>query len=62
MAQLEFDVGGTVYTTDLLEEEVPESVAALRDLLPIESEPSLLPKRVENALPEHHGTITFCMI
>lgn len=38
MAQLEFDIDGTVYTADLLEEEAPESVAALRDLLPIESE------------------------
>jgi hypothetical protein len=38
MAQLEFDVDGTVYTADLLEAEAPESVDALRDLLPLESE------------------------
>lgn len=38
MAQLEFNIDGTVYTADLLEEEAPESVAALLDLLPIESE------------------------
>jgi hypothetical protein len=38
MAQLEFDINGTVYTAELLAEEAPESVAALRDLLPIESE------------------------
>jgi hypothetical protein len=38
MTQLAFDVDGTVYTADLLETEAPESVAALRRLLPLESD------------------------
>jgi hypothetical protein len=38
MAQLAFDVDGTVFTADLLETEAPESVAALRRLLPLESD------------------------
>jgi len=38
MAQMEFDVDGTVYTADLLEDEAPENVAALRTLLPLESD------------------------
>ncbi|WP_380676206.1 DUF3830 family protein [Salinigranum sp. GCM10025319] len=35
---LAFDVDGTVYTAELLETEAPESVAALRNLLPLESD------------------------
>jgi len=35
VAQLEFDIEGTVYTADLFEAEAPESVAALRSPLPI---------------------------
>jgi hypothetical protein len=38
MGELAFDIDGTVYTADLLEAEAPESVAALRDLLPLESD------------------------
>lgn len=38
MVQLEFDVDDTVYTANVLEAEAPESVAALRDLLPLKSD------------------------
>jgi hypothetical protein len=38
MAQLELDIDGTVYTADLLESEAPQSVGALRNLLPLQSE------------------------
>jgi hypothetical protein len=38
MGQVAFDIDGTVYTADLLEAEAPESVAALRRLLPLESD------------------------
>lgn len=37
MGQLEFDIGGTVYTADLLEDEAPRSIEAFRDFLPLES-------------------------
>lgn len=37
MAQLEFDIDGTVYTADLLTGEAPESVSAFRSLLPLKS-------------------------
>ena len=38
MTQLEFDVDGQVFVADLLEDEAPRSVEALRDFLPLESE------------------------
>lgn len=37
MEQLEFDIEGQSFTADVLADEAPESVAALRDLLPLES-------------------------
>ena len=37
MGELEFDIDGDVYTAELLEEEAPESVEAMRDFLPLES-------------------------
>ena len=38
MTQLEFDVDGQVFVADLLEDEAPRSVEALREFLPLESE------------------------
>ncbi|EMA40739.1 hypothetical protein C448_12751 [Halococcus morrhuae DSM 1307] len=38
MGELEFDIGGDVYTAELLEDEAPESVEAMRDFLPLESD------------------------
>lgn len=38
MTQLEFDIEGEVFVADLLEEEAPQSVEALRNFLPLESE------------------------
>ena len=38
MGQLEFDVEGDVFTADLLEDEAPRSVEAMRDFLPLESQ------------------------
>lgn len=38
MATLELTVGDEVYCGDLLEDEAPESVAALREFLPLDSE------------------------
>lgn len=38
MTQIEFDIEGDVYVADLLEDEAPRSVEALRDFLPLESE------------------------
>jgi hypothetical protein len=37
MSQIELDIEGTVYTAELLEEAAPESVAAMREFLPLES-------------------------
>lgn len=37
MGELEFDIDGDVYTAELLEEEAPRSVEAIRDFLPLES-------------------------
>ena len=37
MGELEFDIDGDVYTAELLEEEAPESVEAMREFLPLES-------------------------
>jgi hypothetical protein len=38
MGELEFDIDGDVYTAELLEEEAPRSVEAMRDFLPLESQ------------------------
>jgi len=38
MAELTFDIDGTEYGAELLEDEAPESIAALREHLPLESE------------------------
>jgi hypothetical protein len=38
MSQIELQVAGQRYVADLLEEAAPESVAALRGILPLESE------------------------
>jgi hypothetical protein len=38
VSQIEFDVDGQVFVADLLEDEAPRSVEALRDFLPLESE------------------------
>ncbi|WP_256684335.1 DUF3830 family protein [Halococcus qingdaonensis] len=38
MGELEFDIDGDVYTAELLEDEAPESVKAMRDFLPLESD------------------------
>ena len=38
MGELEFDIGGDVYTAELLEDEAPESIEAMRDFLPLESD------------------------
>ncbi|EMA51604.1 DUF3830 family protein [Halococcus thailandensis] len=38
MGELEFDIGGDVYTAELLEDEAPESIDAMRDFLPLESD------------------------
>lgn len=38
MGQLEFDVEGDVFTADLLEDEAPRSVEAMREFLPLESQ------------------------
>ena len=38
MAGLTFDIDGSKYTTELLEDEAPESIAALQEHLPLESE------------------------
>lgn len=38
MSQIELRVDGQRYVADLLEEAAPESVAALREILPLESD------------------------
>lgn len=38
VTQLEFDIDGQVFVADLLEDEAPRSVEALREFLPLESE------------------------
>ncbi len=38
MGELEFDIDGDVYTAELLEDEAPRSVKAIRDFLPLESQ------------------------
>jgi hypothetical protein len=38
MGELEFDIDGEVYTAELLEDEAPRSVEAIRDFLPLESQ------------------------
>jgi hypothetical protein len=38
MGELEFDIDGDVYTAELLEDEAPESIEAMRDFLPLESD------------------------
>lgn len=38
VTQLEFDIDGEVFVADLLEDEAPRSVEALREFLPLESE------------------------
>lgn len=38
MSQLELDIEGSVYSADLLEDEAPESIATMRDFLPLETE------------------------
>ncbi|MFC6734173.1 MULTISPECIES: DUF3830 family protein [unclassified Haladaptatus] len=38
MSKIEFVVGDKTYTGTLLEDEAPESIAAMRDFLPLESE------------------------
>jgi hypothetical protein len=37
MAHIELDVEGTVFEATLLEDEAPESIAAMREFLPLES-------------------------
>lgn len=38
MNTLELDIEGEILTAELLEDEVPESVAAMREFLPLDSE------------------------
>lgn len=38
MAMLEFDIEDKTFTAELLEDEAPESVAAMREFLPLDSE------------------------
>jgi len=38
VSQIEFDIEGQVFVADLLEDEAPRSVEALREFLPLESE------------------------
>jgi len=38
VTQIEFDIDGQVFVADLLEDEAPRSVEALREFLPLESE------------------------
>jgi hypothetical protein len=38
MGELEFDIDGDVYTAELLEDEAPRSVEAIREFLPLESQ------------------------
>lgn len=37
MGQLELDIEGTVFTAELLEDEAPHSIEAIREFLPLES-------------------------
>jgi len=37
MAQIELKVNGELYTAELLEDDAPESIAAMREFLPLES-------------------------
>lgn len=38
MSTLELDIAGDVYTAELLEDEAPESIAAMRDFIPLETD------------------------
>jgi hypothetical protein len=38
MSTLELDIEGDIYTAELLEDEAPESIAAMREFLPLETD------------------------